>query len=272
MAGVDLAKAKMALDIMREKEEKRGKGGKFFNLKDGENSLRLLPPWNETGRAFVEKGSHFNVVKGRSILCPKVTSNKPCPICDLVSELFKTKNKDDRDQALLLAAKTRYLANVLMLDKDSNHDGGVYTFEFGATICKDLLAAFNNPEYGDFTDPQTGVNVRIVKSGEKMGTNYVTTFSRKSTPIANWEAIKSKLSDLDSLLAKELLPYEKIKGILEGTDTLPERENEAATNNSVAATTTVVMASPPTQTQPDKKEVDQKANIQAMMERLKAKK
>ena len=287
--GVDLAKARQQLEESRKRQEERKNFGKFLTLKEGPNLLRLLPPWNDKGEWSVEAAYHFGVVPKRALLCPRVTYKEECPICDFVNELYKTKGKEDKEQANALKAKVRVLANVLDLDKK---DGKVYLFSFGPTIRDAFLTFFADSEYGDFTDIEKGANVKLTKTGEKINTEYDVKVSRQNSPIENWAKVKTELFDLTAHVAGDKVPFETLKGLLEGdAKTIEEFTKEKTTTTTPESDTTskpvdefetpktdakkeTAKAVEPTKEAPkaENKDADRRSALQATLERLKGNK
>jgi len=255
--GVDLAKAKAQLEDALKRDAERGNKTNFFPVEKGENKGRLLPPVNDLDTAWVQAGRHFKIAEGKALLCPKVTYNKPCPICEYVSMLFTSKDKSAWNEANEKKAKVRFISNALTIDKDGHHDGNVYFFEFGPQIRNQFLAYFADAEYGDFTDPIKGLNFKLTKNGEKMTTTYTVTLSRLQSVIENWEDVKSKMINLSEYTAKELLPYEVLNGLLHGTLKIEDVRGGEKTETS-----------PPPTASATKKDEEKKSSLSETLERL----
>ena len=232
MAGVDVLKAKKRLEEVRKADADKKSRGEFYSLKEGKNSLRLLPPWGENGEWCREVGYHFRVVEKKALLCPKITFKEDCPICEEVSRMFKG-SEEDKKHAREISSKQRCYANVLDLDAK---DGKVKIFQFGPMIRDKFLAYFADDEVGDFTNVDKGRNVKIEKSGEGMQTDYSVIVSISASPVSDWPNVQKQIVDFDKYVQRERLPYAKLKGILEGTDNLEDAATEAKSESKPEST------------------------------------
>ncbi len=223
MAGVNLSKARERLDNLRKQKEERKKLGDFINLVDGENILRFMPPWNQMGEWVKEAWYHFNFAE-KPLLCPKKTYNEDeCPLCDFVDALFKTKDPEDKKAAKERMAKVRYFASVLNLkDKDAKDRKRIRVLSFGTKIYEELLGYFVDEDYGDFTDPTKGMDVKIERSGEGLETKYTIRVRRQPSAVEDFQEIFKGVIDLDKRVDSERRSIEDLKHVLD-TGELPDK-------------------------------------------------
>lgn len=198
----------------------------LLELEEGDNFIRVLPPsLSSTGwcRKF---GSHYKITEKGGLKCPKTTASLPCPVDELIQPLFKSKVQEEKDYAYEVRAKDRFVANVLDLKKN---DGKVYVMEFGPGIEKDIIsvmdgggdtqgAAVASFGKGDITDPKNGYDLRITKTVPKdpKQTKYEVLAANSPTPVANWDAIKGSLNDLDAYVTRDMKTYDELVNILSG--------------------------------------------------------
>lgn len=246
--GIDLSKAKARLDAFRKQAEERKNRGEFLDLKEERDYLiRILPPVGNNDWC-IEAYYHYNVKKDTVLLCPKETyKTLPCPVCEFVEVLFKTKDKDDRETAFKMRAKIRVLTNALSLDKGA--DGKPKIFAFGPMIYQKLLEYVNNDEYGDITDPVKGFDLKITRTGKgQQDTKYSVMAKRMPSGVANYQEVMTQMVDLGARTKAELKTYEQLKAILEGTDTEPVAEDgEVTETDSDFETPAPQTAAPKTQ-------------------------
>jgi len=220
-----------------------GGGISWLNLKDGRNVIRILPPKGDgvfAKEVFVHFGVNKNEEnkKGTMVVCPKTHGdNKPCPVCDVVAEMRKlSKKKDDKFDKLAreLNKKTRVYYNVIdraddlstfekkevdgkekWFNADDEEETPIKVFGSGIGIYKALLALIVDPEYGDITDEDEGLDIIITKSGTGFNTKYEVKSVRKESPIGfdNWEEESHDLNPLAK--AKS---YDEIEAILNGEE------------------------------------------------------
>lgn len=112
-------------------------------------------------------------VLGLDCVCLKMNYNKPCPICEYVSERIKAHGKED-DQYRALKAKRRVVFNVMDAESD---DEEIKIFEVSHYLfAKELLekAQIEGQRKGlgtylDFADPFEGFSVVFRTNTEKFG-------------------------------------------------------------------------------------------------------
>lgn len=260
MAGkLNLDKLKERLNELNTNNNNGGGSFGYVNLKDGRNVVRILPP-KENGEFVQEVFLHYGVGKSESnkkgtvVVCPTTHGDdKACPICEAVKELRNlSKAKDDTysKQASQLGRKKRVYFNAIdrsldlesftknsdgkYLDAEGKESNPVQILAVGTTVYKAILGIMCDPEYGDITDAQEGLDVIITKSGTGMNTEYDVKTVRREGPIgfADWE---SNLNDLTSLAKTK--KYDEIAGILTG-ETTPEGDSDSSTGASAGETNT----------------------------------
>lgn len=152
-----------------------GQGG-YWSPPSGISVIRILPEIKTMPFFFQEVGKHeMWDFGGKEIYCPKYTSGGlfECPICDLVSELYKG-SEADKDLAGKLRLVRTFWMNVIVRDKEDNGGdtgSGPFIFQPKVTIFNGINALITG-SYGDITDPDTGTDVEIHKKGEKIKTEY----------------------------------------------------------------------------------------------------
>jgi len=222
-------------------------GSTFVTIKDGRNQVRILPPREDMDSFAVEAWVHYGVgksgtdKKGKMVVCPKTTNeNNPCPVCELSKQLYgMSKKKDDKamKEAKQFNRKKRVYYNALdkadvltdfelredPKDKDKQiwfnkktdeQETPVKVLGTGIGVYKDLIKIIIDPEYGDITDPEQGLDIIITKSGSgQFNTEYDVKSVRKESAIefAEWE---ENLNDL-SVFTKHKT-YNEIADIMDG--------------------------------------------------------
>lgn len=248
--GIDVSKLAERLSQLNTPRSS-GSSLNFFSIKDGRNVARILPPSNKDNFFFEEVWVHYGVgksdsdKKGQTVICPTTAGdNKPCPVCELVKELYSlSKKKDDTysKQARDLGRKKRVYMNAIDrsddLSKFKKNDEGkwintetdkqespIKVLAVGITVLKQLLGIITDPEYGDITDPEEGLDVIITKSGSgQMNTEYDTKTVRKNSPIG-FDDWKDNLNDLSQL--SKAKSYEDIAALLTGEKAKESEESE----------------------------------------------
>ncbi|AYP68638.1 hypothetical protein EalM132_00126 [Exiguobacterium phage vB_EalM-132] len=251
---------KERLEQMDQKSQNTGSGNfTFLNIKDGRNVIRILPP-KEDAEVFYEEGFvHYQVGatgkdnRGKMVVCPTSKSeDAKCPICEEVKALWqKSSNKDDKyaKAAKAKGRKPRVYYNAISRDdinnglyeqrevekdgetklvwfntKEDKEESPVKVLATGIGILKDIIGIMVDPEYGDVTDPEEGLDLIITKSGSgQYGTNYDVKTVRKESPIGV-EGWQDDLNDLTGLFKTKT--YEEIQDMMAGNDSSDDEDDE----------------------------------------------
>ncbi len=235
---------------LKELDDNSNRGGGsnigFISIKDGRNVIRVLPPRDDMDSFAVEVWVHYGVgktetnKKGTMVVCPKTHGeDKPCPVCDASSELKKlSKKKDDPydKQAKNLYRKKRVYYNAIDRADDltkyeqreedgkqvwyntetNEKDSPVKVLGTGIGVYKDILKLIIDPEYGDVTDADEGLDLIITKSGSgQFNTEYDVKTVRKESAIG-FDLWEESLNDLKPLMKART--YDELVALLNGED------------------------------------------------------
>lgn len=293
-----MARAKLDIAALAQKLQELNTGGgnnnggmNFLTIKDGRNVLRVLPARVGADWFYEESWVHYGVGKskenknGSMVVCPKTKDeNAACPVCELSSEIFKLSTKKDDDQskqAKAIYRKKRVYFNVLSRDEDlanyelrgegddakyfniktDKEESPVKVYGAGVGILKDIIAIITDPEYGDITDEEEGLDLIITKTGSgQFGTKYDVKTVRKETPIG-FDAWESELHDL-SALTKVTKDYDAIAKLMDGEE---PAESDEEVNTKVDEGTEML----PDKTETDSDSEDLSADIAAAIARRK---
>lgn len=146
----------------------------YWKPKDGDNLIRIMPPWDPDGDVwYIRSAQHFNVGPGdKSFACARESDPAAdCFLCDLARELAATGDPADKEEADDMRAARRWLINVVDLRAV---DRGLQVWPAGINAWRELLSYFADDQWGvDIADPEVGYNVRVNKTGSgKYNTRY----------------------------------------------------------------------------------------------------
>lgn len=174
----------MALDydVMRQRlaqakeadANKGGSGPKLWRPKAGLNVVRIMPHHLiQEARGATDWALpvwfHYNIGDQKdSFLCLK-TLNKHCPICDLSDQLKSHPNQDLRTVGYNMRAKQGF--NMFLIDRKEPAKGAQLA-ALAQTVYFELLSYFLDPQWGDFTDPNTGYDITIERDAVVSATMY----------------------------------------------------------------------------------------------------
>ena len=208
---------------MKSKLQDLESGGKskqdnvWWRPQEGDQDIRIVP--TEDGDPFKVYHFHYNLGEGArgGVLCPKRQFGENCPICDFASKLWQEGTDDSKKMAKSLFVRQRFFSPVI--DRD-NEEAGVRIWGYGKTIYETLLGLVLNPDYGDITDVDNGVDFTLTYTlpktkGAFPQTNLVP--KRKSSALAkNKSTIKERLESVPeiSTLFQRKSPSD-VKAILE---------------------------------------------------------
>jgi hypothetical protein len=244
--GLDINK--IAERLKQLNESRSGGGFGYIELKD-RTVVRVLPAREGEDMFYTEAYVHYGVgkstdnPKGSVIVCPTTHGDdKPCPVCKVVKEMYAlSKKKDDQyaKEAGKLGRKKRVYMNAIDRSEDLSNfekrDDGWYNkaedkkqspvkvLAAGITVLKQILGIIVDPEYGDITDTEQGLDLIIKKTGSGFNTNYDTTTVRKESPLG-FEDWQECLHDLSTFT--KVKSYADIESVLDGGDVQADKEED----------------------------------------------
>ena len=188
----------MALDMskMKSKLDKLANNGKEastsvkWKMEEGQHSVRIVP--TDDGDPFKELYFHYKV-GGKTVLCPKKNFGDECPVCNFASQLWRdgvaNEDKGSQKQAKELFPKQRFMSPVLVRGEEAK---GVQVWEYGKRAYETMIGLVLNPEYGDITDAQDGLDLVVDYSKPPAGAKdqfpeTKITPRRKSSPLCSPE-------------------------------------------------------------------------------------
>lgn len=186
---------------------------RFWKPKLGRNRIRVLPAWDARGLFFFESVLHYGFVHEgdkRAFPCLRKAANGFCPTCQLIGKHANDSDPDVEKIIRALAPKSRYLMNIL--DRGANQPT-VQIFTAPFSVAKELIAVFNDEDFGDITDPEEGHDVTVEKDGAGLGTRYTVRVSPKVTAI-NLEDWEANLFNLEREAYREIPTPKKMAAIL----------------------------------------------------------
>lgn len=197
-------------------------GTRWYNIPAGMCSIRILPPWDPTGRVALPVYSHRIEYQGKGMkfkkyswTCVDRTFGKPCKICESLNQL-KSVGVDVSEYEP--NSRTFYVNAIVMYDPEFDRDskmgkspdqcGGAapgthVVMRLPKTLYDWLVAQITNPMVGDITSITNGIDVYVTKEGSGLGTSYSATLSpngRTAIPKEYLDKIES-LYNLDDIFS-----------------------------------------------------------------------
>lgn len=162
-----------------------GGGGQFGDLnfyewQDGENNLRLMPPFNSRGMLFKRVVTHFDVPPDKSVY--RCTDTWPeqfdsCPICEALDKVAAALGLD----LGRIGPRIHYYANVIDRDEEEK---GIQVCRFTPKSYNWVTLQIDNDRIGDIADIERGYDLVITKSEKKRrkGKGTITSYSESFIP------------------------------------------------------------------------------------------
>jgi hypothetical protein len=215
----------MALDLakMKAKLQESESGGKpksdnvWWRPQEGDQEIRIVP--TEDGDPFKVFHFHYNLGDGArgGVLCPKRQFGEECPICDFASKLWQEGTDDSKRMAKSLFVRQRFFSPVVVRGEEEK---GTRVWGYGKTIYETLLGLVLNPDYGDITDIDSGVDFTLTYTLPKTKGAFPQTNltpKRKSSNLAKTKAaikeIVDTVPDIETLFQRK--SPSDVKAILE---------------------------------------------------------
>ena len=181
--------------LNQESERSSGEGPNWWSIPAGMSSIRILPPWDPTGRVALPVYMHPIEYKSKDMsytkynwTCVNKTFNKPCPICEGLAGL----SASGIDISNWEANRRQFYFNAIVMhdptynqQKNQGTSPGTHVLlKAPKTFYDWVIAQITNPMIGDITSVTNGIDVYVTKEGTGLGTTYsMTTSPNGRTPI-----------------------------------------------------------------------------------------
>lgn len=157
----------------------------------GKQVVRIVPYQFQPDFPFIELKWHYDFNGDKVSYLSPASLNKPDPIVELALRLEKVKETWLKGRKM--QPKLRTYVPIIVRGKEEE---GVKFWGFGARVCEQLMAAINEPEYGDITDLVNGCDITVdFKSAEELKADFPDTkilLKRNSSPVIDPEHPKAK--------------------------------------------------------------------------------
>lgn len=193
--GIDIAKIKARLAATEGKEVK---DSVFWRPEEGDQKIRLLP--TEDGDPFKDFHFHYLTLdeggqkRRQTVMCPKRNFGESCPICAFASDLWSNGDDEDKKLAKSLFVRQRFFSAVLVRGQE---DQGVKVYGYGKTSYETFLNLVVDPDYGDITDVDEGIDFTLrYEKPSKPGAFPTTTL----TPVPTRKPLAKSKKEVKDLL------------------------------------------------------------------------
>lgn len=194
----------------KKKLEEKGSGNGLIFPKEGTLRMRIKSPGDdqELGMEVVQ----FYIPGVGGVISP-ATFDDPCPFMEKYEELKQSKDEDDKELAKRLIPRRRYVIGGIIYKDDKgngvDYDGQNRGVLIAGAVYQDIIDLYlDEDEAGDMTDPVTGYDIKITRSGSG---KFDTTYSvRQCKPSKLDKKYRSEL-DLEKIVRDQIKPYDELE-------------------------------------------------------------
>lgn len=260
MAGVDLEATKAAHEQVKKKSSSfRGKTP-FFKFKEGPNQVRILPPFGESRKFWVECKTAYQVGPKGNTVIPREQFGLSCPLQKKLDELYARNDEASKKTANAMFPKTRFY--MWIVDR-ADEAKGPQLLDCNQFLFRDITGIMGDSDYGDITDAFKGTDLTITYVDKKNTANGFPSWNplakRNSSPLGTAEQIAEWTGTDYNALYEVGQPSDEgyIEACLEGTveDYLKSLNKDAGTTpeSKEVSTGSSTPTPPPASTSPPPK-------------------
>ena len=200
--------------LARKKQlESRGSGGGFVYPKEGTTRVRIKSQGDdkELGLEIIQ----FYLEGEGGVISP-ATFDEPCPFMEKYNELKNSKDDDDKELAKHLVPRRRYVIGGLVYEDDKGSKVGYEGQDKGILIPRavyqDIIDLYlDEDEAGDMTDPISGYDIKITRSGSG---KFDTTYSARACKPSKLDKKYQGDVDLEGIVRNQIKSYDELDDML----------------------------------------------------------
>ena len=207
---------KERLEKKRKELSEKGSKGNILFVKEGTLRVRLLPVMGEDAD-FIAEVTHFYLGADLKSVYSPITYGDKCALHEAYTDLKNSKDEEDKDLAKKLVPKKAYFAPVVVYNdekgKSINEEDSGKLLKITGGVYQDIIDLYlDTDEAGDMTDPKTGYDIKIKRSGKGQFDTEYSVMACKPTKL---DKKYSKPVDLEKLIRAEISTYEETEEKLE---------------------------------------------------------
>ena len=200
--------------LARKKQlESRGSGGGFVYPKEGTTRVRIKSQGDdkELGLEIIQ----FYLEGEGGVMSP-ATFDEPCPFMEKYNELKNSKDDDDKELAKHLVPRRRYVIGGLVYEDDKGskvgYDGQDKGVLIPRAVYQDIIDLYlDEDEAGDMTDPISGYDIKITRSGSG---KFDTTYSARACKPSKLDKKYQGDVDLEGIVRNQIKSYDELEDML----------------------------------------------------------
>lgn len=207
---VDMDHVRQEAERVKKEQESRGEFTKldWYKWKVGDNVIRLLPPYNASGKIFRRTGDHYQMPPKNEIhRCMTETWPDQTDVCYFCDTLDRLLHEFPELKLGRQSTTTKYLANVIVRGEEESK--GPQVVRFTESMYNWIMLQMSDSQIGDVTDYEQGIDIKVTRKVIKRKdgndrTEYVLNTMPRPRPLSDDDDIIAKwldtLPDLDKVL------------------------------------------------------------------------
>lgn len=200
--------------LARKKQlESKGSGGGLVYPKEGTTRVRIKSQGDdkELGLEIIQ----FYLEGEGGVISP-ATFDEPCPFMEKYNELKNSKDGDDKELAKHLVPRRRYIIGGLVYEDDKGskvgYDGQDKGVLIPRAVYQDIIDLYlDEDEAGDMTDPISGYDIKITRSGSG---KFDTTYSARACKPSKLDKKYQGDVDLEGIVRNQIKSYDELEDML----------------------------------------------------------
>lgn len=201
--------------LARKKQlEFKGNGSGLVYPKEGTLRMRIKSPGD--GQELAIEIIQFYLGGNLGGVISPATFDEPCPFMEKYQELKDSKDEDDKELAKNLVPRRRYVIGGIIYSDEKgskvDYEGKDKGVLVPRSVYQDIIDLYlDEDEAGDMTDPKTGYDIKIIRSGSG---KLDTTYSARACKPTKLDKKYQGIIDLDGIVRSQIKPYDELEDLL----------------------------------------------------------
>lgn len=194
-------------------ESKRNGSGLVYP-KEGTLRMRIKSPGDdqELGIEIIQFYLGGNL---GGVISP-ATFDEPCPFMEKYQELKNSKDEDDKELAKNLVPRRRYVVGGIIYSDEKgskvDYEGKDKGVLVPRSVYQDIIDLYlDEDEAGDMTDPKTGYDIKVIRSGSG---KLDTTYSARACKPTKLDNKYQGTIDLEGIVRSQIKSYDELEDLL----------------------------------------------------------
>lgn len=201
--------------LARKKQlESKGNGSGLVYPKEGTLRMRIKSPGDdqELGIEIIQFYLGGNL---GGVISP-ATFDEPCPFMEKYQELKNSKDEDDKELAKNLVPRRRYVVGGIIYSDEKgskvDYEGKDKGVLVPRSVYQDIIDLYlDEDEAGDMTDPKTGYDIKVIRSGSG---KLDTTYSARACKPTKLDKKYQGTIDLEGIVRSQIKSYDELEDLL----------------------------------------------------------